>query len=84
MTTDEGHIRNIQKQLQRVLPKGTEFSLVFTLIMKVNKAGKYEESYQYILTIPSQYTQKLFTSRKALRLFCDKNIENFYTTGRRY
>ena len=83
MTTDEGHVRNIQKRLQQVIPSDIEFTLVFTLIMNVKK-GKYTEEYVYLLDIPKWFIQKSFKTRKALRLFCDKNIENFYTTGRRY
>ena len=84
MTTEEGHFRNIEKRLRKVLPKKYEYILDMTLTFTKSKVIEDSERYTFYLLIPALGIEMDFHSRKALVSYLDKHITDFYTQPRRY
>lgn len=83
MTTEEKHISNMLKRIDEVSPK-TDVTITYIVQLSKLGNGKFKEERTYMLDSNKMVLGGTFRTRQALRAFCDKNIEGFYSKNRRY
>jgi hypothetical protein len=83
MTTEEKHISNMLKRIDEVSPK-TDVTITYEVQLMKLQNGTFKEKRKYTLASNYMMCYQVFGTRQALRAFCDKNIEGFYSKNRRY
>lgn len=83
MTTEERHIVNMIMRIDKVSPE-TDVTIAYEVQLMKLQDGTFNEKRKYTLSSNKLMCYQIFGTRQALRAFCDKNIEGFYSKHRRY